>query len=194
MEYIKNDELEHHGILGMKWGVRRYQNEDGSLKPAGKKRYANRYERAAAALERDKADFEKYKDTGIQNKKGKTLVSREEVASIIDGLQKQIDKNVVKSDNLEAKKLARGKELDDQRVSVKNIKTSTALKDLGVFAVGSTATNILSAMGFALDMPVASALANLGGTATIAGMAYVTAKGVQDVKSLRSYYAKTGKG
>lgn len=33
------NELEHHGILGMKWGIRRYQNEDGSLTKAGKKRY-----------------------------------------------------------------------------------------------------------------------------------------------------------
>lgn len=33
--------LAHHGILGMKWGIRRFQNEDGSLTPAGKKRYAN---------------------------------------------------------------------------------------------------------------------------------------------------------
>ena len=32
-------ELQHHGILGMKWGVRRYQNEDGTLTAAGKKRY-----------------------------------------------------------------------------------------------------------------------------------------------------------
>lgn len=31
--------LEHHGILGQKWGIRRYQNEDGSLTEAGKKRY-----------------------------------------------------------------------------------------------------------------------------------------------------------
>lgn len=30
--------LEHHGILGMKWGVRRFQNKDGSLTSAGKKR------------------------------------------------------------------------------------------------------------------------------------------------------------
>lgn len=33
------NELKHHGILGQKWGVRRFQNEDGSLTSAGKKRY-----------------------------------------------------------------------------------------------------------------------------------------------------------
>ena len=32
-------ELYHHGIKGMKWGVRRYQNADGSLTDAGKKKY-----------------------------------------------------------------------------------------------------------------------------------------------------------
>lgn len=39
MEYSEIKELYHHGIKGQKWGVRRFQNEDGSLTPAGKKRY-----------------------------------------------------------------------------------------------------------------------------------------------------------
>lgn len=33
------NELYHHGILKQKWGIRRFQNKDGSLTPAGKKRY-----------------------------------------------------------------------------------------------------------------------------------------------------------
>lgn len=38
-------ELYHHGIKGMKWGVRRYQNADGSLTPAGKKRQEKQFKK-----------------------------------------------------------------------------------------------------------------------------------------------------
>lgn len=36
---METNELMHYGILGMKWGVRRYQNKDGSLTKAGQERY-----------------------------------------------------------------------------------------------------------------------------------------------------------
>ena len=39
--YTERDYLMHFGILGQRWGIRRFRNADGSLTDAGKKRYAN---------------------------------------------------------------------------------------------------------------------------------------------------------
>ena len=36
---MNENELYHHGTKGQKWGIRKYQNSDGSLTPAGKERY-----------------------------------------------------------------------------------------------------------------------------------------------------------
>lgn len=49
MTFIENynKELYHYGVKGMKWGIRRYQNPDGSLTDKGKKRYAESIRKAA---------------------------------------------------------------------------------------------------------------------------------------------------
>lgn len=44
--HSEESEIYHHGILGQKWGVRRFQNPDGSLTEAGKKRYGKQIEKA----------------------------------------------------------------------------------------------------------------------------------------------------
>lgn len=67
MYMILNDELYHHGIKGQHWGIRRFQNADGSLKPAGKKRYDDDGE------ESNSSESKKSKSSSKSDKKREAL-------------------------------------------------------------------------------------------------------------------------
>lgn len=115
-------ELYHHGILGMKWGVRRYQNADGTWTAAGKKRYgdsegtnndkespksSNKYDRAIAKNSKQRASI---------------LSAREKNRSRIEArLNKKIDKakNEKKKAVLQEAKKDRLKDFDEGTKLVK---------------------------------------------------------------------------
>lgn len=80
-----NDILQHHGIKGQRWGVRRYQNYDGSLTAAGRRRVGQNYKEQLAVEKRiDKLN--KKRDSNrkainliIENKKLKDLKEEEDL-------------------------------------------------------------------------------------------------------------------
>ena len=73
-----SDELYHHGVKGMKWGIRRYMNEDGTLTPAGKARYGT------------KENFERY----LENKqRSREKIKENRQAGAIARGTKLLDKN-----------------------------------------------------------------------------------------------------
>lgn len=84
---MDNNVLTHAGLKGMKWGVRRFQNPDGTLTPAGKKRYAKKtsdsedYTRAKA--------LKKKKLRQLSNAELKELNNRMQLESQYRNLKKQ---------------------------------------------------------------------------------------------------------
>lgn len=114
-EYMYSDSLSHQGIPGMKWGVRRYQNPDGTWTEEGKKRYGHKIEK----IERKEKIKEKREDA-----KNRHLMSDEELDSKIKRMKKEKELN-----DLTKKEVNEGREY-----------TKELLKDTGKRVIPAVAT------------------------------------------------------
>lgn len=108
--------LEHHGILGMHWGIRRYQNKDGSLTAEGEKRYLTnkgfrrKIDKANEEI-RWKNDESLYNEDGSLNQKGaKKYLKNKKFRRMIDKDRQQAEKErrIITNDYL--------KNLDNQQI------------------------------------------------------------------------------
>ena len=92
LDEITYDEIKHHGIKGQKWGVRRYQNEDGSLTAKGKQRYGT------------KENFEKQYPEDKKKTLGKVSSTIKKTGGAVDKLKNVNDKQIQKTNEARIKK------------------------------------------------------------------------------------------
>lgn len=87
-----SNELTHHGIKDQKWGLRRFQNPDGSLTPAGRERYGVGKKRGVAGAEGESKSGESASSqkSGANKTQGKS--SRSVIAMTDDELRSRINR------------------------------------------------------------------------------------------------------
>lgn len=181
--------LAHHGILGMKWGIRRYQNYDGSYTKRGMKRYNEsqaEVNEKKASLKAAKEAYKTGSGTKLQVNEAKNKLKRAE-------FRRNADYKHLKQDKLADKgrdQYAQGKTITGSR----NKANGVALLTLGASLVAKQA---LAGKGYLQSPRIGNKVYQMdygdaaAAAVTVAGLAAIEASFGRQQRQLRAYYGHT---
>lgn len=153
---MENDSLYHHGIIGQKWGVRRFQNKDGSLTSEGAKRYGDNTKSltlkvgSKSSKEARKAEKEKQRKAAEKEKQKKAAEKAKQTEADKAKLKEQImAKGDYKGalDNIEMFSNADLKNLVDRRTQMNSLSAFQTREKSKIRRGAEKATEILNTIG-----------------------------------------------
>lgn len=185
--YEDESGLEHHGIIGQKWGIRRYQNYDGSYTRAGMERY-----------NKSKEKFDKYDAEYRERKKDGTLDAQTKYRRNMAKQQLKKDYKHLKQDKLgdQGKQLyAKGYRINDRKAQINKTTSVASLALAGSIFVKKNPEmhNLISNTVKIRPETLDNILYGIGG-ASIATLGAAQAVRVYDNrkdKQMRAYYGHT---
>ena len=143
---MNNYELQHHGIKGQKWGLRRFQNADGSLTSAGRQRYGVDVAGAKERVTRAKQKAATLKDRRLRKKAlaeiewEKRKLSDEKVKDKLNGETKSKSQHRL---NLEQKYRERGMSAEEAEIAAyKRARTEKIIAGLAGATIASAAAMV----------------------------------------------------
>jgi hypothetical protein len=172
---MQNNELRHYGVLGMKWGVRRYQNYDGTYTQKG----LARYNKASSAY---KTASSNYKSTKASYKSGD--------ATKLDVNKAKNAKKAAKSELKTAySRTKQGHSYDEGKKAYSQGKTISDLKrrQATTIAVGSVAA--AAAKTLVTKYSGSDTYGTAAAIATVAVAQVIDASSGVTIKNIRSYYS-----
>lgn len=178
---MSSNELYHFGIKGMKWGVRRYQNYDGSYTKKGLERYNKAKDKFLEAESNRKQAKQTLKTNRNQQTKTDYKVAKKEAKRRRDEANRAYDK--LKTDKLadQGKELyKKGKTITGNNLTSGRVQTAIVLGSVVVNQVIATNT------GNQKLANISSSAIAIGGTAV---NAILSGKSYYQNKRLRAYYA-----